>query len=110
MGGRTYETSVFKNETEETVHPVSLNQCRDCQNNVPWRLALLEDPVNLALLTTGHWESPTGLPAPVLSRLASEYRKFGWKVTWKNGSKRIFIHRPHGQKEGEGCSSPRAKR
>lgn len=70
---------------------VSIEQYRDCQNNRAYALSLLEDPIRISLLTTGSWESPAGLPADVLSFIAASYRERGWKVTWKNGSKRIRI-------------------
>lgn len=70
---------------------VSVEQHRDCRSSLPYMLSFLEGIINQQLLVFGHWDSPPGLPAVVLSRVATMYRERGWRVTWKNASKRIRI-------------------
>lgn len=88
--------------------PVSVVQCTDCRNNERFMCDLLEKKIDKSLLLYLQWESPVGLPANVLSRIAATYRALGWKVTWKNGSRCIHIWCLREKKEGT-CVT-RAKR
>lgn len=71
--------------------PISVATCEDHRHNERFLAELLVKEIDTSLLLSMRWESPSGVPAGVLSRIAATYRGAGWTVTWKNGSKRIVI-------------------
>lgn len=79
---------------------VSVEQHCDCQANVAHMLLLLESIINPQLMLFGHWDSPPGLPAAVLSRVATAYRDRGWRVTHEGSPARVHICCTCEKKEG----------